>query len=199
MDAALLTRARVSLEDISKSRFPHAAWSRPVSLLEGIAALHAESARRGGGAAGGVRSVADAGPDAAVVLAQLAEAQAALHATTGDTGVLREAVGTARRAAGRAPDDRLSRIMAFSSVAELPLRAGSDLDDPGLFEEIAARRGGWGRLAYLSACETTYTPRALADEAIHLTSAFLLVGFSGVIGTLWRVPDAVAETTARLF
>ncbi|MFF0204849.1 CHAT domain-containing protein [Streptomyces sp. NPDC005017] len=92
----------------------------------------------------------------------------------------------------------------------LALHAVADQRDPGAsrfllpdldltFAEIAARRGGWGRLAYLSACETTYTPRDLADEAIHLTSAFLLVGFSGVIGTLWRTPDAVAETTAREF
>ncbi|MFE1441673.1 CHAT domain-containing protein [Streptomyces sp. NPDC058739] len=92
----------------------------------------------------------------------------------------------------------------------LALHAVADQSDPGAsrfllpdldltFAEIAARRGGWGRLAYLSACETTYTPRDLADEAIHLTSAFLLVGFSGVIGTLWRTPDAVAETTAREF
>ncbi|WP_319052938.1 CHAT domain-containing protein [Streptomyces europaeiscabiei] len=92
----------------------------------------------------------------------------------------------------------------------LALHAVADQDDPGTsrfllpdldltFAEIAARRGGWGRLAYLSACETTYTPRALADEAIHLTSAFLVVGFAGVIGTLWRVPDAVAEATARAF
>lgn len=61
-----------------------------VSLLEGIAALHAESARRGAGAAAGVRSVealrralVDAGPDEAVVLAQLADAQAALQEMTG--------------------------------------------------------------------------------------------------------------------
>ncbi|MYW28575.1 CHAT domain-containing protein, partial [Streptomyces sp. SID2119] len=92
----------------------------------------------------------------------------------------------------------------------LALHAVADQDDPGTsrfllpdldltFAEIAARRGGWGRLAYLSACETTYSPRDLADEAIHLTAAFLLVGFSGVIGTLWRVPDAVAETTAAVF
>lgn len=162
-----------------------------VTLLEGIAALHAESARRGGGAAEGARAVAalrralsDAGPDEALILAQLAESQATLSAMTDDTGLLREAVATARRAADRAPDDPLTRIMP-------------DLDLT--FAEIAARRGGWGRLGYLSACETTYTPRTLADEAIHLTSAFLLVGFSGVIGTLWRVPDAVAETTARVF
>ncbi|MFG2784220.1 CHAT domain-containing protein [Streptomyces prunicolor] len=36
-------------------------------------------------------------------------------------------------------------------------------------------------------------------DLTFVTSALLLVGFSGVIGTLWRVPDAVAETTARVF
>ncbi|MDG9708543.1 CHAT domain-containing protein [Streptomyces sp. DH10] len=133
-----------------------------VALLEGIAALHTESARRGGGAAAGVRSVealrralADAGPDEAVVLAQLAEAQAALHAMTGDTELLREAVATARRAVEQAPDDPLSRIMVLSSVAGLLLRAGSDLADPELFEEAvvvvgASLAAGGGSLLHLA-------------------------------------------------
>ncbi|WP_406118350.1 CATRA system-associated protein [Streptomyces sp. NBC_00989] len=38
LDAALLTRARVLLEDISKSRLPHAAWSRPAAAVEALAA-----------------------------------------------------------------------------------------------------------------------------------------------------------------
>lgn len=104
----------------------------------------------------------------------------------------------------------LIEALGTCTYLHLALHAVADQDDPGTsrfllpdldltFAEIAARRGGWGRLAYLSACETTYSPRDLADEAIHLTAAFLLVGFSGVIGTLWRVPDAVAETTAAVF
>ncbi|MFF4441027.1 CHAT domain-containing protein [Streptomyces sp. NPDC001621] len=119
-----------------------------VALLEGIAALYAESARRGAGAAAGRRSVealrralADAGPDEALVLAQLAEAQAALHAMTCDTGPLREAVATARRAVDRAPEDPLSRVMVLSSMAALLLGAGADLADPGLFEEAVVMIG----------------------------------------------------------
>lgn len=115
-----------------------------VSLLEGIAALHAESARRGAGADAGVRSVealrralADAGPDEAVILAQLADAQAALYEMTRDAGLLREAIATARRAVDQAPADPLARIMVLSSVAALLLRAGTDLADPDLFEEAA--------------------------------------------------------------
>jgi CHAT domain-containing protein len=49
------------------------------------------------------------------------------------------------------------------------------------------------KLAYLSACRTPFTGRAeLADEAIHLTSAFALAGFSQVVGTLWEIDDAAA-------
>jgi len=133
-----------------------------VTLLEGIAALHAESARRGGGAAAGARAVAalrralsDAGPDEALILAQLAEAQATLSAMTDDTGLLREAVATARRAADRVPDDPLTRIMILSSVAELLLQAGSELDDPELFEEVVEVIGnslaaGGGSLLHLA-------------------------------------------------
>ncbi|GGJ43878.1 CHAT domain-containing protein [Streptomyces brasiliensis] len=40
---------------------------------------------------------------------------------------------------------------------------------------------------------------ALADEVIHLGSAFHTAGFRHVIGTLWRVTDGTATETARLF
>jgi hypothetical protein len=81
------------------------------------------------------RALSDAGPDEVLFLAQLAESQATLSAMTDDTGLLREAVD-ARRAADRAPDDPLPRIMVLSAVAELLARAGSELDDPELFEEV---------------------------------------------------------------
>ncbi|WP_416957196.1 CATRA system-associated protein [Streptomyces sp. Agncl-13] len=42
MDAALFTRARVLLDDISKSRLPHAAWSRPAAVEALAAAYDAE-------------------------------------------------------------------------------------------------------------------------------------------------------------
>ncbi|MFD5159381.1 CHAT domain-containing protein [Streptomyces hawaiiensis] len=172
--ALALRRARRATVD---GRFPHrtdravgsleaalrsAGREDRVALLEGIAALHAESARRGGGTAAGVRSVealrralGDAGPDQALILAQLAEAQAALHAMTGDTELLREAVATARRAADRASDDPPARIMVLSSMAGLLLVAGSDLADPGLFEEAVVMIGdslaaGGGSLLHLA-------------------------------------------------
>ncbi|MFJ5774492.1 CHAT domain-containing protein [Streptomyces sp. NPDC093094] len=56
------------------------------------------------------------------------------------------------------------------------------------------------RLAYLSACRTAAVDSArLADEAIHLTSAFQLAGFPHVIGTLWAISDRIAVDVADTF
>jgi CHAT domain-containing protein len=51
-------------------------------------------------------------------------------------------------------------------------------------------------LAYLSACSTTETSSALADEAVHLTAAVHLAGYRNVIGTLWPINDASAARIA---
>ncbi|GAA0842975.1 CHAT domain-containing protein [Streptosporangium amethystogenes subsp. fukuiense] len=51
-------------------------------------------------------------------------------------------------------------------------------------------------LAYLSACGTTETSQRLADQAVHITAAFQLVGYKHVIGTLWSINDRVAVTVA---
>jgi tetratricopeptide (TPR) repeat protein len=59
---------------------------------------------------------------------------------------------------------------------------------------------GRAQLAYLSACETALTSTAgLIDEAIHLTTAFQLAGFPHVIGTLWKINDALAVTIGHSF
>ncbi|MFH8798709.1 CHAT domain-containing protein [Streptomyces sp. NPDC017936] len=55
------------------------------------------------------------------------------------------------------------------------------------------------RLAVLSACETSRADGRLADEAIHITSAFQVAGYPHVVGTLWPVHDAVARRTATVF
>jgi CHAT domain-containing protein len=39
----------------------------------------------------------------------------------------------------------------------------------------------------------------VADEMIHLGSAFQIAGFRHVVGTLWRVKDSMAARTAALF
>jgi len=56
-----------------------------------------------------------------------------------------------------------------------------------------------GGLAYLSACDTTVTSPALANEAVHITGAFHLAGYQHVIGTLWPVSDTKAADLAHAF
>jgi tetratricopeptide (TPR) repeat protein len=53
-----------------------------------------------------------------------------------------------------------------------------------------------GSLAYLSACDTSVTSPALADEGIHITGAFHLAGYPRVIGTLWPADDDTARDLA---
>lgn len=56
-----------------------------------------------------------------------------------------------------------------------------------------------GALAYLAACETSVTAPRLADEALHITSAFQLAGYRHVVGTLWSVDDRTAVELAMDF
>jgi hypothetical protein len=43
------------------------------------------------------------------------------------------------------------------------------------------------RLAFLSACETAKGDESLPDEAMHLASTMMFVGFHGVVATMWFV------------
>jgi CHAT domain len=72
--------------------------------------------------------------------------------------------------------DHGERPLTYSDILRLPLR-GADL-------------------AYLSACATSGTSPRLADEAVHMTSAFQMAGYRHVIGTLWPVNDLAAVRIA---
>ncbi len=72
--------------------------------------------------------------------------------------------------------------------------------DPFTVQSLASIRLDQARLAYLSACETAQNAvPVFLDEAIHLTSAFQLIGFPHVIGTLWAINDAAAVSIAAGF
>ncbi|MGY0007120.1 CHAT domain-containing protein [Micromonospora sp. I033] len=71
--------------------------------------------------------------------------------------------------------------------------------DPLTVQEVARLDLTGARLAYLSACQTAHGATHLSDEAVHITSAFLLAGYPQVIGTLWRVNDRVTGLIARNF
>jgi hypothetical protein len=62
----------------------------------------------------------------------------------------------------------------------------------------ARNRSRW--IAFLSACSTAEIKATrLADEGLHLASAFQLCGFSHVIGALWPVNDKACARIAEKF
>ncbi|MDX3573703.1 CHAT domain-containing protein [Streptomyces sp. ID05-47C] len=84
---------------------------------------------------------------------------------------------------------------AAPSGALLHLPSGESL--PVL--DICRARPGTARLAFLAACGTARTSERLSDEAIHITSAFLLAGFPTAVGTLWEIDSAHADHVTRGF
>ncbi|MFF9511469.1 CHAT domain-containing protein [Streptomyces sp. NPDC014724] len=71
--------------------------------------------------------------------------------------------------------------------------------------EICRVRPRSARLAFLAACGTARTARTartaerLVDEAIHITSSFLLAGFPTAVGTLWKIDSTHADHMTRDF
>ena len=53
--------------------------------------------------------------------------------------------------------------------------------------------------AFLSACHTAVGDESTPDEVLHLAAGMQFAGFNGVIGTLWRVDDAVAHQVVTRF
>ncbi|KAL9082835.1 MAG: hypothetical protein Q9165_008763 [Trypethelium subeluteriae] len=77
----------------------------------------------------------------------------------------------------------------------LPVRA---LRNAQLASGSPTQQSPW--LAYLSACCTAQQyDLKLIDENIHLATAFQLLGFPGVVGTLWEADDGAAVMVAREF
>ncbi|MEU0823038.1 CHAT domain-containing protein [Streptomyces mirabilis] len=72
-------------------------------------------------------------------------------------------------------------------------------DRPFTIGEIAGLRLDNAELAYLSACETARAADGLADEAVHLGSAFQLAGYQHVVATLWAIRDDIGAELADNF
>ncbi|WP_159032995.1 CHAT domain-containing protein [Streptomyces fodineus] len=148
----------------------------------------------------------------------------AMGSTPGGYGELPSAVREARVAAGALPDarieadeaatrDRVLATLAGATHAHFVCHAVSDPDAPAAARllthdhadspltvaDISALGLEQAELAYLSACSTTRGSLLLADEAVHITGAFLLAGFRHVVGTLWETDDAAALEIARRF
>lgn len=70
-----------------------------------------------------------------------------------------------------------------------------------LVEKVADINSLRARLAYLSACKTADSGKAirLADENIHLAGAFQLAGFAHVVATMWTGGDRACMEVAEDF
>jgi tetratricopeptide (TPR) repeat protein len=72
-------------------------------------------------------------------------------------------------------------------------------DRPLTVREISRLRLPDAEFAFLSACSTARGDERLADESIHLVSAFQLAGYRHVVGTLWPILDSAAARVTRQF
>lgn len=70
---------------------------------------------------------------------------------------------------------------------------------PLTLSDIARLRLPGAELAYLSACDTTRGRSEYAEEALHITGAFHMAGFTHVVGTLWAVDDDTSRELAERF
>jgi CHAT domain len=129
-----------------------------------------------------------------------ADEAAELHASQGGPALLDE----------QATADRVKTALQQTTWAHFACHAQADLLSPadgglwlhdGLLRlpEIGALRLPHAELAYLSACSTAFHGGRIADEALHLGSAFHLAGFRHVIASLWPLDDRAAAEAARAF
>ena len=70
--------------------------------------------------------------------------------------------------------------------------------NPLSVQQISRLRLDEAEFAYLSACNTAVTTPELADESIHIVSAFQQAGYPHVVGTLWEIDDAVAAELTEI-
>jgi CHAT domain-containing protein len=107
----------------------------------------------------------------------------------------------------------LHKLLPDATIAHFACHAVLDKENPSssrlLFKdgcvkvsEIAQYNLRKGALAYLSACSTAITGGSNGfwdDEAITLTSAFQVAGFSHIVGTLWSAEDYTSYQVAKSF
>jgi tetratricopeptide (TPR) repeat protein len=79
-------------------------------------------------------------------------------------------------------DPAASRLLLHDGALAVPDVSRLHLQDAGL--------------AYLSACGTAHGGIRMLDEALHISSAFQLAGYTHVIGSLWPIADDVSRDLA---
>lgn len=72
--------------------------------------------------------------------------------------------------------------------------------DPLMVRQIASQVRQNSILAFFAACQTAdNAATGLVDESIHIVSAFQLLGYANVIGTLWEVEEMASASFANEF
>lgn len=78
--------------------------------------------------------------------------------------------------------------------------SGSIVDKLTVSDISKENTGGQTWIAYLSTCSTSgVEAKLLADECLHITSAFQVAGFAHVIGSLWPAGDDIGARLAEAF
>ncbi|MDQ0605010.1 hypothetical protein QF037_009355 [Streptomyces canus] len=107
--------------------------------------------------------------------------------------------------------DVVLRALHEASWAHFGCHAATDPSEPSgallhlpSGEQVSVRelcqvRPRAAQLAFLAACGTARTTEHLSDEAIHITSSFLLAGFPTAVGTLWKIDSTHADQVTRDF
>ncbi|MFE9187560.1 CHAT domain-containing protein [Micromonospora haikouensis] len=150
---------------------------------------------------------------ALVVAAPYTPGADALRGAEREVEILRSQFSSGSATVLGRPDARRERVLAelpAHDFAHFACHAFSDAARPSASHlllghddarltvlDIAALRLDRAELAYLSACATARAAMPLADEAIHLASAFQLAGFRQVVATLWHVHDRPAVRVAK--
>lgn len=112
-------------------------------------------------------------------------------------------------------DSRVTRDSVLSALAlhrrvHFACHAGGDLSAPSdahlrLYDgplsvgDLMGVDTRGGELAFLSGCETARGGARLADEVIHIGSAFQLAGFRHVVATLWPSHDRIGPELVEAF
>jgi hypothetical protein len=116
--------------------------------------------------------------------------------------------------------DQVLEMVPESNIVHFACHGSSDFSNPSDSHLLLQRRDGGelvidrlsvsrlspiaangrARIVFLSACSTAEVKAGkLKDESLHLASAFQVVGFAHVIGSLWSADDDICVRVAEIF
>jgi tetratricopeptide (TPR) repeat protein len=128
-----------------------------------------------------------------------------LSSAAAEVTVLKDDLATTARVLGRIDQSAIVHFGCHGLNDALdPSQSSLLLHDhqsnPLTIETLSSIRLSKAQLAYLSACDTAIQGSLdLIDEFIQLSTAFQLLGFPHVVGTLWEIMDDFAAEAARDF